>query len=653
MQKLFKISFFLLLFFLLSPSFAFADQELKPTLIWKRSTEAQNAIVSVDTLGSGVNTAVNLPLDSGQTVFDNGIFTPQENKNNVPVGNKWASWPQYSKVGATCGPKFELRHFQAKFSLPSGLTVKKVILSSPYHTDPVFAEVFPINDNAYIFLNGTQTAQLGTSYSPIINRGFHGIAPIANEVDGWIANGDLGQNPANLLQAGENTLDIVTEERCLWGGLGYLELKLKVEGTILNVPYFNQTTPPWGPQEYDHANTIGPFFCGRTIAQCGCALTSAAMLLKYYGVEKSPNNLPTDPDTLNNWLKDPKNKGYIYGNVDWFAIARYSKKAHDVFGTSIVDYVLPIFGEDFVKLNEELQNERPVILKVPGHFIVATDILGQTYSINDPRWKDKTTLQAYNGHFQEMRRFIKTNSNLSGILIATQTPAEFLVIDEQGRRMGRDPNTGQLFNEIPNATYHLETPLVDDTFENTPIPPESNGTFLFEAADPALGKYQIITSSDVNRDITFRGYDQDGEISEQVFQQQVGSQEYQLNYSPELGSQIQVIRIVDIDIKPDSNPNPINLNNKGVIPVAILTTSGFDATQVDAPTVKFGPNQAKELHNKGHLEDVDNDGDIDLILHFRTQETGIKNTDMEVCLIGNTFSGNQIQGCDPIQIIPK
>ena len=93
------------------------------------------------------------------------------------------------------------------------------------------------------------------------------------------------------------------------------------------------------------------------------------------------------------------------------------------------------------------------------------------------------------------------------------------------------------------------------------------------------------------------------------------------------------------------------MNSNGVIPVAILTTPSFDATQVDVSTVRFGPGEAKEIHNKGHFEDVDSDGDTDLVLHFKTQETGIQDTDTQACLTGDTLNGTPIGGCDALKII--
>lgn len=106
---------------------------------------------------------------------------------------------------------------------------------------------------------------------------------------------------------------------------------------------------------------------------------------------------------------------------------------------------------------------------------------------------------------------------------------------------------------------------------------------------------------------------------------------------------------VAIDIEPGSFPNSINPRSKGVIPVAILTTDTFAATTVDPLSVAFGPNGAVEAHGRGHIEDADGDGDLDLVLHFRTQDTGIQCGNTSASLTGETFSGQAIEGSDSIK----
>jgi len=111
------------------------------------------------------------------------------------------------------------------------------------------------------------------------------------------------------------------------------------------------------------------------------------------------------------------------------------------------------------------------------------------------------------------------------------------------------------------------------------------------------------------------------------------------------------ILIVNVDIKPGSDPNSINLKSKGVVPVAILTVEDFDATTVNPLSVEFGPDGAMEAHGRGHIEDVDGDSDLDLVLHFKTQETGIMCGDSSASLTGETFGGQAIEGSDSIKTV--
>ena len=114
---------------------------------------------------------------------------------------------------------------------------------------------------------------------------------------------------------------------------------------------------------------------------------------------------------------------------------------------------------------------------------------------------------------------------------------------------------------------------------------------------------------------------------------------------------------VEIDIKPGSYPNSVNLGSRGVVPLAILSSGEFDATQVDAGTVTFA-GAGVAVRGKGsrylaHEEDVNGDYLLDLVVQVETENLdpgGFQ--DGYACVSGQTYGGEKIEGCDEITVVP-
>ena len=112
---------------------------------------------------------------------------------------------------------------------------------------------------------------------------------------------------------------------------------------------------------------------------------------------------------------------------------------------------------------------------------------------------------------------------------------------------------------------------------------------------------------------------------------------------------------VCIDIKPGSYPNSINLGSGGTVPVAIFSSTTFDATTVIPETVTLA-SAPVQLKGNGtpmsSFQDVNGDGLLDLVVHVSTEALQLTETDTEAILEGTTFGGRSVRGRDTIKVVP-
>ncbi|HBR17316.1 MAG TPA: hypothetical protein DD725_06885 [Deltaproteobacteria bacterium] len=111
---------------------------------------------------------------------------------------------------------------------------------------------------------------------------------------------------------------------------------------------------------------------------------------------------------------------------------------------------------------------------------------------------------------------------------------------------------------------------------------------------------------------------------------------------------------VEIDIKPGSFPNAIKLQDTGNIPVAIFSTSTFDAANIDVATLELNGAGVRIVNGKGlqySFDDVNGDGLMDLVVHFDRGTLELTVGDTSATVTGTTQDGRQIQGTDSVVVI--
>ena len=125
---------------------------------------------------------------------------------------------------------------------------------------------------------------------------------------------------------------------------------------------------------------------------------------------------------------------------------------------------------------------------------------------------------------------------------------------------------------------------------------------------------------------------------------------------PEIDAVAGMLITETIDNKPGSDPNSINMDSNGNVPVAILGSPTFDVTTVDPYSICLA---GAEVNLKGKAqtpqasyEDINSDGFMDLTAHVTVETLVLLEGDTEATLTGMTYGGIPISGKDSIRIVP-
>ena len=115
--------------------------------------------------------------------------------------------------------------------------------------------------------------------------------------------------------------------------------------------------------------------------------------------------------------------------------------------------------------------------------------------------------------------------------------------------------------------------------------------------------------------------------------------------------------IVDIDIRPSTDPNKINCKStNGSINIAVFSDSNFVAKNIDVSTLKLEDKSVTEIHGKVHLKNLDGNGDRDALVHLNKVDVcnAISNLPVgklvPVTLTGLMTDEQQFEGTDTIKI---
>lgn len=353
----------------------------------------------------------------------------------------------------------------------STLYAEKVVQGQGYALQP---ETIPFHFSA------GERYQVSLQYEPDLGR----ITLLINgeeKAQFWERVGDpqvVGGWPglAGSVGAARNFSRVAYDNWRLWA----LELT-EPEAVTLPVLLLQQTDPRWSQLLYDQADTWSPE--DPSVARWGCALTSAAMVFRFFGLTTLPDGQALTPATLNTWLQQQAD-GYVgQGWLNWRALSRLSGQIEQLGEAPALEFRYQEIPTDFVPWFRSLFWQGwPLIVAAPDHFVVAHgySALTEDILIRDPAFA-RTTLRPYLNQPLSGRLFIPTHTDFSAITLLAE----------------------------PGVILEEPTGTVLPVVETWPYP-----VWVYDWFQPTAGEYTwyLRNSSQESRLVTILTYDQTGHV---------------------------------------------------------------------------------------------------------------------------------------------